>query len=298
MAGACRARPTSLTRLARAKVNLTLHVVGRRADGYHELNSLVAFADFGDRLRIGLAETLELTLAGPFAPALEDCPPTGNLALVAARRLKARFAVAGGAQIHLEKHIPVAAGLGGGSADAAAVLEGLVELWGLDPPPGAMAALAAEIGADVPVCLAGRCALVSGIGERLRPLTAFPAAWLLLVNPGRPLATAAVFAAFVGPGSAPQAWDAPIGDLDHLVATLAQGANDLEAPALRLLPEIGEVLAALRGQDGCLLARMSGSGPTCYGIFAEARAAARAAARLAAIRPGWWLAEGRLAAVS
>lgn len=293
-----RATEGVVRRTAWAKINLTLHVTGRRDDGTHELDSLIVFAGIGDGLEIAPGPQIALEITGPFAPALRA--DSDNLVVAAARALAARYGVEAGARLRLDKQLPVAAGLGGGSADAAAVLDGLVDLWGLDAPAAELHALAASLGADVPVCLAGRPSFVAGIGERVVPAPALPPAWLVLANPGVPLSTAAVFAARQGGFSAPARWREPISDLRAWVARLAACRNDLEAPALALVPEVREVLATLRDTAGCMLARMSGSGATCFGLYAVEAAAAAAARRIAATRPGWWVraAPLRSAAVS
>jgi 4-diphosphocytidyl-2-C-methyl-D-erythritol kinase len=270
---------TVLRRTAWAKINLTLHITGRRADGYHELDSLIVFAGLGDELRVAPGPDLRLDIEGPFAPALGPGDPE-NLVLGAARALGARFGVEAGARFGLIKRLPVAAGLGGGSADAAAALRALVELWGLEVPEPELIKLAAAIGADVPVCLAGRASFVGGIGDEIVPAPPLPPAWLVLVNPGLPLSTAAVFAARTGDFSPPARWRDPIPDVRALAARLATRRNDLEAPALGLVPEIREVLATLRDSAGCMLARMSGSGATCFGLYAVEAAAVAAVRRI------------------
>ncbi len=212
-----------------------------------------------------------------------------NLILGAARALQARFGVETGARIELIKHLPVAAGLGGGSADAAAALRGLVELWRLRAEAAELRALGARLGADVPICLAGRPSFVAGIGDEITPATPLPPAWLVLVNPGVRLSTAAVFAARKGDFSAPSRWREATRDARALAARLATRRNDLEAPALTLAPEIREVLATLRDTAGCLLARMSGSGASCFGLYMVEAAAVAAVRRIEATRPGWWV---------
>ncbi len=283
-----RAEPNVARRMAWAKINLTLHVTGRRADGYHELDSLIAFAGIGDAIEIAPASELSLDLEGPFAATLE-AERSDNLVLAAARALAARFDVSAGARLRLIKELPVAAGLGGGSADAAAALRGLVALWGIEAPEPELHALALALGADVPVCLAGRPSFVAGIGERVVPAPALPPAWLVLVNPGLPLSTAAVFAARKGGFSAPARWREPISNLRALAARLSACRNDLEGPAQTLVPKIREALATLRDTAGCMLARMSGSGATCFGLYAVEAAATAAARRIATTRPGWWV---------
>ncbi|RMD65362.1 MAG: 4-(cytidine 5'-diphospho)-2-C-methyl-D-erythritol kinase [Alphaproteobacteria bacterium] len=281
----------AVRRPAWAKVNLALHVLGRRGDGYHELDSLVVFAAVGDEITITPAPAGRLTLRlnGPFAAPLRRVARTDNLVLRAARLLRAHGRVAAGARIRLTKRLPVAAGLGGGSADAAATLQALRALWRLDMPDAALAALGARLGADVPVCLAGRASVVRGVGERIVPASALPPVWLVLVNPGVPLSTPRVFAAHSGAFSRPVDWPAGYRDAAALAAHLAVCSNDLEAAACDIVPEIGAVLDTLKHTQGCLLARLSGSGATCFGLYADADAAAAASARIAAARPRWWV---------
>jgi 4-diphosphocytidyl-2-C-methyl-D-erythritol kinase len=273
--------------LARAKINLDLHVTGRRADGYHELDSLTAFAAFGDLLALQEHDRLELELTGPFASPLAAEPD--NLVLRAARRLAACAGCKAVARITLDKRIPVAAGLGGGSADAAAALRGLSRLWRLGIAPADLASLAAGLGADVPVCLAGRTARMRGAGEQIEPWDGLPPLAVLLVNPNLPLATAAVFGALEAtPEGAGRPWPPPC-EAHAFLAWLSAGANHLEAPAARLMPQIQDVLALLAAQEGCTVARMSGSGATCFGLFATPAARDLAAAAIGGAQPGWWL---------
>ncbi|WP_374441507.1 4-(cytidine 5'-diphospho)-2-C-methyl-D-erythritol kinase [Stella sp.] len=275
---------------APAKVNLFLHLTGRRADGYHLLDGLVAFTRFGDRVRATRADGLSLAVTGPFADAVPA--GEGNLALTAAAALRARLPGAPGAAIRLDKQVPVAAGLGGGSSDAAAVLRALARLWRAPPSVG-LEEIAQGLGADVPMCLAARPARISGIGEVIRPCAAFPALPILLVNPRRPLATPDVFRARSGPWRAP--WpDVATAAMEPLLAALAGTANDLTEAARSLEPEVGSALRALEGTPGCRLARMSGSGATCFGLFGDAQAATRAARRLRRRHPGWWVRATRL----
>ncbi len=269
-----------------AKVNLTLHVTGRRADGYHELDSLVVFAGVGDVLEIKPADDLSLTVEGPFAAALGD--PSENLVMRAATALRARYSPGAGAHVHLTKFLPVAAGIGGGSCDAAAALRGLNEFWRLSADPAELIALGAALGADVPVCLAGRPSFMGGVGERIDAAPVLPRFWLVLVNPGIPLSTPAVFKSRQGPFSQSFRWRGALKDVPALAARLNEGRNDLEAPAALLVPEIGEVLAALRATPACLMARMSGSGATCFGIYGEKDTACSAAAGIRAAYPAWW----------
>ncbi len=281
---------------APAKINLFLRVTGLRDDGYHELESLVAFAGVHDRVEVRPADRLVIEIDGPFAAALDPGP--GNLVAKAARALAAKAGVAPDARIRLHKALPVAAGIGGGSADAAAALRALSALWQLAIAEDALAALALALGADVPVCLAARPSIMRGIGERIAPAPALPAAPILLVNPMVPLATAAVFAAREGRFSAPAEFDAVSADVPELAASLRDTRNDLAPGARRICPEIDAVLAAIEASPSCLIARLSGSGPTCFGLFPDEEAANHAAARIAAARPRWWVRSTRLLAPS
>lgn len=274
---------------APAKVNLHLHVVGRRADGYHLLDSLVVFADVGDRLTVSAADALSLSVTGPFAAEL--AAEADNLVLRAARGLAAQAGIRPAARLVLEKTLPVASGIGGGSADAAAALRLLCRFWELDP--GSAEQLAGGLGADVPVCLASRPALMSGIGEVLRPVPVLPDIGIVLVNPGISVATPTVFRARVGAFSGPARFpDSVWQDAGALVATLRGARNDLEAPARGLAPGVNDALQVVAAAPGCLLARMSGSGATCFGLFATP-AVARAAVP-AIDRDGWWVWGGGL----
>ncbi len=277
-----------ITESAPAKVNLYLHVTGRRPDGYHLLDSLIVFADLCDTVTAAPAERLSLTLAGPFADALDG---SDNLVLRAARALAAHAGRPPRAALRLVKHVPVAAGLGGGSSDAAAALRALIRLWGLSIETDELARLALELGADVPVCLSGRAAVVGGVGEVLTPLDrAPPSCHLVLANPRVPLSTAEVFGAFLGPAGAPAPPLGPTVDRSDLIDALRVRRNDLEAPARQCAPVIGLVLAALDGLPECRLARMSGSGPTCFALFDTADEASAGAHALAAAHPDWWVA--------
>lgn len=260
--------------LAPAKVNLTLHVTGQRADGYHLLDSYVCFADLGDIVRVAPAQEMLLRVTGPRA---EGVPAD-------ARNLCWRAAEAFGAPvaIELEKHLPAAAGIGGGSSDAAAVIRAMDRLFSRPFPGDALA-----LGADVPVCLLGHAARMSGIGEAVLPLSQ-PAMAAVLVNPGVGVSTPDVFRALTSKDNgAMEDWPLD-GDRARMLDWLRAQRNDLQAPALALQPVIGDVLLALEGQ-GADLARMSGSGATCFGLF-ETRSLARAAAqRLSDSHPGWWV---------
>ncbi len=275
--------PGAVAEFAAAKVNLFLRVTGRRPDGYHLLDSLVVFAGVGDDLNAAPAGSLGLRVEGPEAGALAAEPD--NLVLRAARALAARAGIEPRAALTLGKRLPVASGIGGGSADAAAALRALDLLWGLGLSGAALRGIAATLGADVPVCLAGRPARMQGIGELLGPAPGLPRFGLLLANPRLALATPAVFRARA-PGFRPPA-EAPdgFGDAAALADWLRPLGNDLEAPAIALCPPVAEVLAAIAARPGCLLARMSGSGATCFGLFPTPAEAAAAAAQLP---PAWW----------
>jgi 4-diphosphocytidyl-2-C-methyl-D-erythritol kinase len=273
---------------APAKINLHLHVVGQREDGYHLLDSLVVFGGAGDWLSVSPADDLSLTVAGPFAAGLASEPD--NLVLRAARGLADAAGIRPTGALVLEKNLPVASGIGGGSADAAATLRLLCRYWGVAPDLGR---LARALGADVPVCLAGRPSVMSGIGEVLAPAPPLPMAGLVLVNPGVAVSTPAVFRArsdgFSEPARLPgDGWEG----IEELVVSLSKARNDLEAPARSLAPAIGDALGVLAAVPGCLLARMSGSGATCFGLFASARAAREAADGIR--RDGWWVWGGRM----
>jgi 4-diphosphocytidyl-2-C-methyl-D-erythritol kinase len=272
---------------APAKINLYLHVVARRPDGYHLLDSLMVFAGVGDTVTVTPADALELVIDGPFAgdlPAGDD-----NLVVHAARLLQQTAGVSDGARVRLTKRLPVASGIGGGSADAAACLKALVRLWRVDIADEALSRLGLRIGADVPVCLAGRPAFVGGIGERLEPAPALPPAWLVLANPGVAVPTAAVFGRRQGPYSPPSRFDMAPASVEALAALIRARGNDLTEPAVGLAPVIGEVLAALRALTGSLVARMSGSGATGFGLFADKAAAESAASDLRRQQPSWWV---------
>lgn len=285
---------TVLSEAAPAKVNLSLVVHGRRPDAYHELESIVAFADAGDELRLAPGDRFELQIDGPFRAALDG----ENLV---AKAVRLATVASGGAlrsgRIHLTKNLPVAAGLGGGSADAAAVLRLL-----LRANPDFVAALdwfaiARQLGADVPVCLTSRAALMTGTGEQVSPITALPAAAILLVNPGVPLSTARVFQALAAPplsGTPPVPRAPDFRDFDHLIEELAGATNALEPVARQLCPAIGDVLTFVLAMPGARLVRMSGSGPTCFALFATSGEAAAAARHVRAERPAWWAAAGML----
>lgn len=263
-----------LSRLAPAKINLTLHVTGQRPDGYHLLDSLVVFAAAGDRVSLAAGEGLTLALSGRYGQALSAEPD--NLVLRAARLAGARNAA-----FRLDKALPLASGMGGGSSDAAAALHLLARAQGSAlPDTGALMGL----GADLPVCMvAPRPARMQGLGEQVEPLAGVPALWMLLVNPGQGLATPAVFKALTHRNNPPMPLDLPRWrDAADLCHWLAGQRNDLEPPARRLMPAIGVILDQIAAQPGCRLARMTGSGATCFGLFADETTLKAAAEALAA----------------
>jgi 4-diphosphocytidyl-2-C-methyl-D-erythritol kinase len=285
----------------RAKVNLTLRVVGRRVDGYHELESLVAFADCADRLSLTPGTELHLATTGPLAQA---CGETAdNLVFKAARLLGERVPGLVLGDFILDKALPVAAGIGGGSADAAAALRLLARANNLAIDDRRLIEVAQLTGADVPGCRESRACVMTGVGETLLPL-ALPKMPCVMVNPCVPVATRDVFAALglrsgellVGASDVLQAaaWPEAGASLEDWVEALASASNDLESPATRIQPVIGEVLSALSASNGAWLARMSGSGATCFAIYENTAEAGRAAEKLRLDHPGWWVHAGVL----
>jgi 4-diphosphocytidyl-2-C-methyl-D-erythritol kinase len=272
---------------APAKLNLCLHVTGRRSDGYHLLDSLVVFADIADEVQVAPGTGLTLHLTGPESGGLTAEPD--NLVLRAARLMGVTDA-----DLLLTKRLPVASGIGGGSADAAATLRAVARLTGKPLPP---LEDVLRLGADVPVCLSGRPARMSGIGETLSALPDLPPVWVVLVNPRVPVPTPQVFAALTArdnptlPKIPPDVLTTAHGFADWLAR---QTRNDLVPPALRVAPMLGDVQRALSATPDCLLARMSGSGGTHFGLFASAEAAETAARRLGTMHPDWWIAQGRI----
>lgn len=273
--------------IAFAKLNLALHVRRRRADGYHDIETVFAFCADGDELSAVPAADLSLTIAGPFADGLSAGPD--NLVLRAAEALRAEAGIVAGAAIALDKRLPVASGIGGGSADAAAALRLLARLWGVDAPVARLHAIAADLGADVPACLVSQACRGDGRGDALamldeRALAGMP---VLLVNPRVAVSTGPVFKGWDGAdrGALPQ------GDPLEVARS---GRNDLEPPARMLAPVIGEVVAALENRPGATLARMSGSGATCFALFDSIAARDAADAAIGVARPEWWRLATRL----
>jgi len=285
----------ALTTFAPAKVNLYLHLIGRRPDGYHLLDSLIAFADIGDRVTAEPAKSLSLEITGPEATGLANLGQN-NLVLRAARLLADHTGTARGAALRLEKNLPVAAGIGGGSSDAAAVLRLLAALWQLSIGEEALRGLGARLGADLPACLYGRAAWLGGVGDRVEPAPNLPEAGILLANPRKELPTAAVFAARRGPFGDAGRLAAMPGNAIGLAQALVPRRNDLTGAAIGLVPEIDAVLARLARLPGALIARMSGSGATCFALFSDRSAAKEARMALASAEPDWWCAGGGLIA--
>jgi 4-diphosphocytidyl-2-C-methyl-D-erythritol kinase len=284
-----------------AKVNLTLRVVGRRVDGHHDIESVVAFADCADRLALTPGSTLNLKTTGPLAG---DCGETAdNLVFKAAQLLGERVSDLKVGDFILDKVLPVAAGIGGGSADAAAALRLLAQANGLALDDPRLIEVAKLTGADVPVCLASRACVMTGVGETLLPLS-LPKMPCVLANPRVPVATGEVFAALglrsgellVGFTDVIRAtaWPEAGASIEDWVEVLAENSNDLEAPALRIAPVIGEVLSALNATNGAWLARMSGSGATCFAIYENTPEAQRAAQKIQLDHPQWWVHAGVL----
>lgn len=279
-----------LTEPARAKINLTLRITGRRADGYHELESLVVFAGIADTLTLKPAGHASLEIAGPFAGAIDAA--ADNLVLKAFHALATLVPGLKGGRFRLDKHIPVAGGVGGGSADAAAALRLLARLNDLSFDDARLMTAALRTGADVPVCFVSRACVMTGVGERLSPPLHLPELPALLVNPRVGVATRDVFAALARSGLPKDGralGDVPR-DAEALTEYLRGHGNDLTAPAIACAPVIGEVLQELEALPGVRLARMSGSGATCLALFATEAEAKAAESHLAAQRPDWWMA--------
>lgn len=281
---------TRIELAAPAKINLFLHITGKRANGYHELESLVGFADVADHLRMEPGAQFKLTIDGPLASGLSN--GDDNLVAKAVRFLATYAKRPPNVHVTLTKALPVASGIGGGSSDAATALLQCQRLWNIDAlPPDTD--IAAALGADVPVCLRRRASWMSGIGEEIRDVPGLQATDIVLVNPGVALNTANVFRAYSGPFSEARDGVPGSGDLHNL---MAETQNDLEPAAIRLVPDIAVVLSALKGQKGCWAARMSGSGATCFGMFQDRASATQAALNIQRDHGTWWVAPGRLGA--
>ncbi|MDH5772857.1 MAG: 4-(cytidine 5'-diphospho)-2-C-methyl-D-erythritol kinase [Rhodospirillaceae bacterium] len=290
----------SISQKANAKINLYLHVTGKRDDGYHTLDSLVVFADIGDNINVkpnDQGNEIVLSVTGPFTqniPLGED-----NLVVRAAKFLQQRYSINLGANISLEKNLPPASGVGGGSADAAATIRALANLWKIDLDQENEnkfnQTLAHDLGADVPVCLKNKNVFMGGVGEMLVPAPALPPFWMVLANPGCAVSTPDVFARRKGVFSKSAIFNEPPAGLNEFIEKIARQSNDLFASAVELAPEIKDVIGALEKLNGALLARMSGSGATCFAIFASADAAHAGARQIADKYPGWWAQSAQMA---
>lgn len=276
---------------APAKINLYLHVTGKRPDGYHLLDSLFAFARDGDVITAKQADGLSLEIIGaPDLSAGED-----NIVIKAARKLAAALGIEPNAHLVLEKNLPIASGIGGGSTDAAAALKALQVLWKKTLPDEKLYALALELGADVPSCLAGKAVQVSGVGEVLTPAPEIPALPVVLVNPNKPVSTPAVFKTRKPVFSEPMPLTQNYADAAEFIGELKKRHNDLQDAACALEPAVAEVLHVLENQPLCLFSAMSGSGGTCFGLFRTPENAANAAEDIAATHPNWWVKQTALA---
>ena len=274
---------------APAKLNLYLHVGPVRTDGLHALDSLFVFTEHGDQVCVDHADTFSLKISGPFAKTLAGFPQEENLVWKAAEALKKLAGVDGAAALMLEKHLPIAAGIGGGSADAAAALRALVKLWNVEISDAELSRLAFELGADIPACLAKAPVYVSGAGEELSPAPKLPPLWVCLVNPLVEMPTGPIFQAFDKQNPAPVMPDRPgtyAPDIADIKKLMANSRNDLESMAMAHAPVVSRVLSELGEQKGVVSSRMSGSGATCFGLFGAAEHAALAAQNLS--REGWW----------
>lgn len=278
---------TETIEAAPAKINLALHVTGQRADGYHLLETLVTFTEAGDTIRIRDADADSFSISGPFGDLLRAGDGGDNLVTRAKDLLRDALASTGQpappVAIHLEKNLPVASGIGGGSADAAATLRGLLRHWRARIAPDALASMALTLGADVPMCLESRSLIARGIGEDIEPVTDLPELSMVLANPLKAVSTPEIFRRLQNKTNPPLPASATIGWMDFL----AQSRNDLQPPAQALLPEIGEIIGLL-SQEGAALVRMSGSGATCFGIFHSLEAASKAETSLRKKRSGWY----------
>lgn len=290
----------ALTLRAAAKINLALHVTGQRADGYHLIESLVAFADAGDRIGLSPAASDRFTLSGRFSAQVPDGTGSNDANLVLKARdllrqaLEARGRAAGPVHIHLEKNLPVASGIGGGSADAAATLGGLNSIWEADVPKEDLKAIGLTLGADLPMCLTARPLIAKGIGEEIVLVAEFPAFPMVLVNPLVHVPTPDIFRALASKLNPPLDMPASPTDATGWLHALRGMRNDLELPARAKAPQIAEASALLAGAGGRLV-RMSGSGATCFGIFTRMEEAEAAAKELSAARPDWYVAASQTA---
>jgi 4-diphosphocytidyl-2-C-methyl-D-erythritol kinase len=273
-----------IVEIARAKVNLALHVLGRRADGFHELDSIVAFADYGDHLTLAVSDQTSLTVTGPFA---HDVPTGADNLVLRAHALLGALKDCPPVAFSLEKNLPVASGIGGGSADAAAALRGLLRITGENVAPSLLNDIALQLGADVPVCVNGKASRMRGLGEELSPLRNVLGGAIVLVNPLIPCGTAAVFKALGLENG--QSFRSALDPTDP-----SHWRNDLTDAAISVVPEIADVLGAMRGISEFKTVRMSGSGATCFGLADDMTTASRIAAQLQVQHPTWWVVSAAL----
>ncbi len=281
-----------ISQFAPAKINLYLHVTGKRSDGYHTLDSLIVFADVGDQIEVTPADDLSLSINGPYAAGLDA--GKDNLVLQAARELSKAAHIKPGAKITLTKNLPVASGIGGGSADAAATLVALSKLWQCKLEKHSLKELSLSLGADVPICLEGQPSFVGGIGEKIAPAPLLPETWVVLVNPGVAVSTPTIFKTRQGPFTPAHPFTVRPKDSSHLSDLLKERNNDLTSPAISLTSVIRNVLGELASSENCLLARMSGSGATCFGLYKSEGEAKAAEAKISGIHKAWWCVATRL----
>jgi 4-diphosphocytidyl-2-C-methyl-D-erythritol kinase len=279
---------TVITATAPAKLNLFLHVVGKRSDGYHLLESLVAFTDFGDQLTLQPSKLLSMELSGPYAEDLER-DAHNNLVMKAATELRFRGGAQEGAKITLEKNIPIAAGLGGGSSDAGTAIEQLCRLWKLWSIEDIKNAIAVSLGADVKMCMKPKPSFVTGVGDKVSPVKFGFDMGVVLVNPRQQLLTSDIFKSFEGAFSASKPCPSEFATFASLLSFLSGKYNDLLKPAAKKLPDIESILHALRSTYGCKYASMSGSGATCFGLYENQEQSTQAAHAIAAAFPSWWV---------
>lgn len=278
---------------APAKINLYLHVTERLPNGYHALDSLMTFADIGDRIQIEEADEFTFSIDGPFAGAFDGVDAeASNLVVKAATALAAAANKPLGYKITLTKNLPLGAGIGGGSADAAAIIWGLLSIWDLPKNAPYLNDLMVKLGADVPVCFWSRDTRVRGIGDIFDPVDALPEMPIVLVHPGKPCSTPAVFSEFKGTLKTVQELPDSFENGKALISFLESQENDLYEPAQKIVPEIENILSALAAQDGCNLHRMSGAGSTCFGLFEDAHSAEKAADNIRQDNPDWWVETG------
>ena len=271
---------------APAKINLYLHITGRRLDGYHLIDSLVAFADISDKIAVSSASNLSLKVSGPFADSLRSA---NNLVTKAAKLLALHNGFKQGAALHLTKNLPVASGIGGGSADAAATLLILCRHWDLSLPHNVLFQIAGQLGADVPVCLQGQASFVGGVGNEITLAPELPEGWLVLVNPGIPVPTPQVFDRHAGAFSKSSRFDHTPNKISELATLLRERTNDLTEAAMTVAPIIGDTIKALDDCRGALLTRLSGSGGTCFALFEHENDAKEAENALTKRKPNWWV---------